>query len=113
MGSNAAGVLPPVTREGATTDPLTYKPRAPSTLVLIDTATTSGTSTVSFGYDVASLLSSSETALSAVVYAPNGTCTAGPDVISGRRPSVICNCDGASARSTHRPSRVMATGTTS
>lgn len=50
--------------------PSRYDPRPPSTLLLLST-TSSGTPTVDFGAG-----SSSETSLSAVVYAPNASCAA-------------------------------------
>lgn len=49
--------------------PLEYAPRPPSTLSLIDTATSGSSSTITIGSAVAS-----ETALSAVIYAPYATC---------------------------------------
>lgn len=49
--------------------PLKYAARPPSTLSLIDTATSGNSSTITIGSAVAS-----ETALSAVIYAPNATC---------------------------------------
>jgi hypothetical protein len=53
--------------------PLRYAPRPPATLNLIDTATSSGTSTITIGDGL-----NQETALSAVIYAPYATC-----VVSG------------------------------
>jgi hypothetical protein len=67
----AAGVTVPYNSTVNSALPLTYAPRPPSTLVLIDTATTPGTSTISLGDGL-----NPETALSAVIYAPNATCTA-------------------------------------
>jgi hypothetical protein len=49
--------------------PLTYAPRPPSTLMLIDTSTSSS-STITIGDGI-----NQETALSAVIYAPHATCT--------------------------------------
>jgi hypothetical protein len=65
----AAGVSVPWNSTINTVLPLTYSPRPPSTLMLIDTATTLGSSTISLGDGL-----NTETALSAVIYAPNATC---------------------------------------
>jgi hypothetical protein len=53
--------------------PLQYAPRPPSTLMLIDTATSAGSSTITIGDGL-----NPETVLSGVIYAPNATC-----VVSG------------------------------
>ena len=53
--------------------PLRYAPRPPSTLMLIDTATSGSSSTITIGDGL-----NQETALSAVIYAPHATC-----VVSG------------------------------
>lgn len=66
----AAGVSVPWNSTVNTTLPLTYAPRPPSTLTLIDTATSYGTSTISLGDGL-----NTETALSAVIYAPYATCS--------------------------------------
>jgi hypothetical protein len=67
----AAGVTTPWNATVNTAVPLTYAPRPPATLTLIDTATTSGSSTISIGDGL-----NQETAISAVIYAPHATCTA-------------------------------------
>ncbi|HVW80677.1 MAG TPA: hypothetical protein VHB69_07045 [Mycobacteriales bacterium] len=53
--------------------PLQYTPRPPATLMLIDTATSAGSSTITLGDGL-----NPETALSGVIYAPNAAC-----VVSG------------------------------
>jgi hypothetical protein len=53
--------------------PLQYAPRPPATLMLIDTATSPGSSTITIGDGL-----NPETVLSGVIYAPNATC-----VVSG------------------------------
>jgi hypothetical protein len=64
----AAGVTVPWNSTVNTVLPLTYAPRPPSTLTLIDTATSSN-STITLGDGL-----NPETALSAVIYAPHATC---------------------------------------
>jgi hypothetical protein len=66
----AAGVSVPWNSTVNSALPLTYAPRPPSTLVLIDTATSSS-STITLGDGL-----NPETALSAVIYAPHATCIA-------------------------------------
>jgi hypothetical protein len=53
--------------------PLQYTPRPPATLMLIDTATSPGSSTITIGDGL-----NPETVISGVIYAPNATC-----VVSG------------------------------
>jgi hypothetical protein len=65
----AAGVSVPWNSTINSVLPLTYAPRPPSTLTLIDTATSYGSSTISLGDGL-----NTETALSAVIYAPYATC---------------------------------------
>jgi hypothetical protein len=65
----AAGVTVPWNSTVNTAVPLTYAPRPPSTLTLIDTST-SPSSTITIGDGL-----NPETALSAVIYAPHATCT--------------------------------------
>jgi hypothetical protein len=63
--------------------PLRYTPRPPSTLMLIDTATSSASSTITIGDGL-----NPETALSAVIYAPYANC-----VVSGHLDlygAIIC-----------------------
>jgi hypothetical protein len=67
----AAGVTAPWNSTVHSTVPLTYAPRPPSTLTLIDTATSASSSTIRIGDGL-----NPETALSAVIYAPHATCTA-------------------------------------
>lgn len=66
----AAGVSVPWNSTINSAIPLTYAPRPPSTLTLIDTATSFGSSTISLGDGL-----NTETALSAVIYAPYATCS--------------------------------------
>lgn len=65
----AAGVTVPWNSYLYTAVPVRYAPRPPATLTLVDTATSAGSSTISIGDGL-----NPETALSAVVYAPNATC---------------------------------------
>jgi hypothetical protein len=65
----AAGVTVPWNSAVNSLLPLTYAPRPPSTLQLIDTATSSSASTIYIG-DVLN----PETAISAVIYAPHANC---------------------------------------
>jgi hypothetical protein len=65
----AAGVSLPWNSAINTVLPLTYAPRPPTTLTLIDTATSFGSSTIYLGDGL-----NTETALSAVIYAPYATC---------------------------------------
>lgn len=69
----AAGVTLPWNSYVSSLLPLQYTPRPPSTLMLIDTATSTGTSTITIGDGL-----NPETVLSGVIYAPNATC-----VVSG------------------------------
>ncbi|HVT65704.1 MAG TPA: hypothetical protein VHD81_11155 [Mycobacteriales bacterium] len=69
----AAGVTLPWNSYISSALPLRYAPRPPSTLTLVDTATNSGSSTITIGDGL-----NQETALSAVIYAPHATC-----VVSG------------------------------
>jgi hypothetical protein len=69
----AAGVTLPWNSYVSSLVPLDYAPRPPATLMLIDTATSTGSSTITIGDGL-----NPETALSAVIYAPNATC-----VVSG------------------------------
>lgn len=66
----AAGVSVPWNATVNSVLPLTYAPRPPSTLTLIDTATSYGSSTIYLGDGL-----NTETALSAVIYAPYATCS--------------------------------------
>jgi hypothetical protein len=66
----AAGVSVPWNSTVNSVVPLTYAPRPPSTLTLIDTATSPGSSTIFLGDGL-----NPETALSATIYAPNATCS--------------------------------------
>jgi hypothetical protein len=79
----AAGITLPWNSYVSSVLPLQYTPRPPATLMLIDTATTTGSSTITIGDGL-----NPETALSAVIYAPNATC-----VISGHLDlygAIIC-----------------------
>lgn len=69
----AAGVTVPWNSYVYSALPLDYTPRPPSTLMLIDTATSASSSTITIGDGL-----NPETALSGVIYAPNATC-----VVSG------------------------------
>ncbi|MBV9291111.1 MAG: hypothetical protein JO222_01580 [Frankiales bacterium] len=71
---NGTLTVPPLVPLNSTvspTNPLLSNPRAPSTLLLISTATSGAAPVVNFG-----LGSSAATSLSAVIYAPNANCTA-------------------------------------
>jgi hypothetical protein len=79
----AAGVTLPWNSSISSLLPLRYTPRPPSTLMLIDTAPSVGTSTITIGDGL-----NPETVLSAVIYAPNATC-----VVSGHLDlygSMVC-----------------------
>jgi hypothetical protein len=79
----AAGVTLPWNSSISSLLPLRYTPRPPSTLMLIDTAPSLGTSTITIGDGL-----NPETVLSAVIYAPNATC-----VVSGHLDlygSMVC-----------------------
>ncbi|MBV9872190.1 MAG: hypothetical protein JO214_16360 [Frankiaceae bacterium] len=65
----AAGITVPWNSTVNSAVPLTYAPRPPATLTLIDTST-SADSTITLGDGL-----NPETALSAVIYAPHATCT--------------------------------------
>lgn len=69
----AAGISLPWNSDITSLLPLRYAPRPPSTLTLIDTSTTMGASTIYLGDGL-----NPETAISAVIYAPDANC-----VISG------------------------------
>jgi hypothetical protein len=69
----AAGVTLPWNSYISSALPLRYAPRPPSTLMLIDTATSGSSSTITIGDGL-----NQETALSAVIYAPHANC-----VVSG------------------------------
>jgi hypothetical protein len=88
LSLNSTVKCSPVTTPSCT--PAQLKPRPPSTLLLIGAAGGSGTPTVNFGAG-----SSSETSVSAVVYAPNANCTASGHVdVYG---VVVCGSVSASA----------------
>lgn len=88
LSLNSTVKCSPVTTPSCT--PAQLNPRAPSTLLLIAAAGGSGTPTVNFGGG-----SSSETSVSAVVYAPNANCTASGHVdVYGL---VVCGSVSASA----------------
>lgn len=65
----AAGVTLPWNSYIYSALPLEYTPRPPATLNLIDTATSSGSSTITIGDGL-----NPETAISAVIYAPHANC---------------------------------------
>jgi hypothetical protein len=65
----AAGVTVPWNSYATSVLPLKYAPRPPSTLTLIDTNSTMGSSTIYLGDGL-----NPETAISAVIYAPNAKC---------------------------------------
>ncbi|HWA67392.1 MAG TPA: hypothetical protein VG899_13610 [Mycobacteriales bacterium] len=65
----AAGVTLPWNSYVSSVLPLQYAPRPPATLMLIDTATSAGSSTITIGDGL-----NPETVLSGVIYAPNATC---------------------------------------
>ncbi len=65
----AAGVTVPWNSYVTSVLPLEYAPRPPSTLTLIDTSTTMGASTIYLGDGL-----NPETAISAVIYAPDANC---------------------------------------
>jgi hypothetical protein len=69
----ALGVTLPWNASISSVLPLQYTPRPPATLMLMDTATSVGSSTITIGDGL-----NPETVLSGVIYAPNATC-----VVSG------------------------------
>jgi hypothetical protein len=102
----AAGVTVPWNSYVSSALPLQYTPRPPSTLQFIDTATSSGTSTIYIGDGL-----NPETAISAVIYAPHANC-----VISGHLDlygTLICGSVSAPGGVTvHYDSELKALGNT-